>query len=191
MGLQGYPWGPWLLVVLSHTMSSSRCAPGGFFTWCCGHCLSMSSGDIGGPGCPLRASGMLLQSLCAQPPLLTPFLPPGTPTAPAAPAFSGHVAVAPVTSWGVGTQAVSPAHSAATVPGGIHAQPRSEEPSMNFTLRLLHGECSGTCVRPQVGGARPWDGPYYEGFGVLISLMGDVALFCSLGLHQKGAAGLK
>lgn len=30
---------------------------------------------------------------------------------------------------------------------------------MNFTLRLLHGECSGSCVRPQFGGARPQEGP--------------------------------
>lgn len=45
-----------------------------------------------------------------------------------------------------------------------------------------------SCV---LGGARPWDGPHYEGFGVLISLMGDVVLFCSLGSNQEGAAGLE
>ncbi|XP_066835261.1 zona pellucida sperm-binding protein 3-like [Anser cygnoides] len=73
----------------------------------------------------------------------------GTPTAPAAPAFSGHVAAAPAASSGVGTQAVDPAPAAATVPGGTHAHPRSEEPSMNFTLRLLHGD-SGAMKKPLV-----------------------------------------
>ncbi|XP_027325686.3 uncharacterized protein [Anas platyrhynchos] len=68
----------------------------------------------------------------------------GTPTAPAAPTFSGHVAVAPVTSSGVGTKVMSPEPAAATVPGGIHAQPCSEEPSMNFTLRLLHRDPGAT-----------------------------------------------
>ncbi|XP_040433026.1 zona pellucida sperm-binding protein 3-like isoform X2 [Cygnus olor] len=68
----------------------------------------------------------------------------GTPTAPAAPTFSGHVAVAPTPSSGVGTQAVDPAPAAATVPGGTHA-----EPSMNFTLRLLHGD-SGAMKKPLV-----------------------------------------
>ncbi|XP_074462991.1 uncharacterized protein LOC141750914 [Larus michahellis] len=66
----------------------------------------------------------------------------GTTMAPATPASSDHTVVASVVSSGMGTRTAAPVLAAATVPGGAHAHPRSEEPSMNFTLRLLDGDPS-------------------------------------------------
>ncbi|XP_076209282.1 uncharacterized protein LOC143167591 [Aptenodytes patagonicus] len=66
----------------------------------------------------------------------------GTTMAPVASASSGHTVVASVVSSGMGTRAAAPVLAAATVPGGAHAHPRSEEPIMNFTLRLLDGDPS-------------------------------------------------
>ncbi|OPJ75176.1 hypothetical protein AV530_014226 [Patagioenas fasciata monilis] len=56
--------------------------------------------------------------------------------APAASLSSGHTVVASVVSLGLGTRAVSPGF----VAGGARAHPCSEEPSVNFTLRLLDGD---------------------------------------------------
>lgn len=66
--------------------------------------------------------------------------------------------VAPVVSSGMGTRAVAPVLAAATVAGGAHPQPRSEEPIVDFTLRLLDGECSGSCAGCQLWGMRPQGG---------------------------------
>nr|XP_021143829.1 uncharacterized protein LOC110359134 [Columba livia] len=60
----------------------------------------------------------------------------GTTRAPAALLSSGHTVVASVVSSGLGTRAVSPGFAV----GGAHAHPCSEEPSVNFTLRLLDGD---------------------------------------------------
>ncbi|XP_042742942.1 zona pellucida sperm-binding protein 3-like [Lagopus leucura] len=70
-------------------------------------------------------------------------------TAPAAPATSGHTAVALRVSLGVGTQTVALAPAVATPPGGLCAQPCSEEPPVKFTLRLLDGD-PGATKRPLV-----------------------------------------
>ncbi|XP_021268800.1 zona pellucida sperm-binding protein 3-like [Numida meleagris] len=69
--------------------------------------------------------------------------------APAAPASSGHAAVALRVSLGVGTRTVTPVPAAATPPGGLHTHPCSEEPTVNFTLRLLDGD-PGAMKRPLV-----------------------------------------
>ncbi|XP_050762881.1 zona pellucida sperm-binding protein 3-like [Gymnogyps californianus] len=62
--------------------------------------------------------------------------------APADSESSGHTVVAPVVFSGTGTRAAASVLAAATVPGGARAHPRSEEPIMNFTLRLLDGDPS-------------------------------------------------
>ncbi|KAK2523075.1 hypothetical protein Q9233_010434, partial [Columba guinea] len=59
-----------------------------------------------------------------------------TTRVPAALLSSGHTVVASVVSSGLGTRAVSPEFAV----GGAHAHPCSEEPSVNFTLRLLDGD---------------------------------------------------
>ncbi|CAM9550625.1 unnamed protein product [Bubo scandiacus] len=66
----------------------------------------------------------------------------GTARAPAASESSGHTVVAPVVSSGMGTRAVAPVFAAATMPDGAHSHHGSEEPIMNFTLRLLDGDPS-------------------------------------------------
>ncbi|XP_066055695.1 uncharacterized protein [Chamaea fasciata] len=55
----------------------------------------------------------------------------GTTTVPVASEPPGHMVIAPVMSSGMGT-------------GGVPAHPHSEEPIMNFTLRLLDEHCSDT-----------------------------------------------
>lgn len=67
--------------------------------------------------------------------------------APAAPASSGHTAVALRVSLSVGTQTVALTPAVATPPGGLCAQSCSEEPPVKFTLRLLDGERSVLCVK--------------------------------------------
>ena len=104
----------------------------------------------GAPGIPeeLDAPSVAL----AQPPHAQPGQPNShlvaeTTVAPAAPASSGHATVALTVSPGVGTHTVVPVPAAATPPGGLCAQPCPEEPPVNFTLRLLDGECSVLCVK--------------------------------------------
>lgn len=68
----------------------------------------------------------------------------GTTTVPVASEPPGHTVTAPVMSSGMET-------------GRVPAHPHSEEPIMNFTLRLLDGECSGGAAG-QCWGVRPWNG---------------------------------
>ncbi|XP_075575053.1 uncharacterized protein LOC142594564 [Pelecanus crispus] len=62
--------------------------------------------------------------------------------APVASVSSSYTVVASVVSSGMGTKAAAPVLAAATVPGEARAHPYSEEPIMNFTLRLLDGDSS-------------------------------------------------
>lgn len=72
-------------------------------------------------------------------------------------------------SSGTGTRAAALVLTAATVPGGANAHTRTEESIVNFTLRLLDGECSGSCVGCQLWGARPQDGSSQDPWGLAIS----------------------
>lgn len=72
--------------------------------------------------------------------------------APAAPESSGHTVVAPAVPSAMGTRVAASALAATTKTGEDHAHPSSEEPIMNFTLRLLDGECSGPCAGYHPGG---------------------------------------
>ncbi|XP_072207412.1 zona pellucida sperm-binding protein 3-like [Excalfactoria chinensis] len=72
-----------------------------------------------------------------------------TTVAPAAPASSGHTTVALRMSLDVGIHTVAPVPAADTPSGGLCAQPCSEEPAVNFTLRLLEGD-PGATKRPLV-----------------------------------------